>query len=126
MTRRAFIQSAVVAGLGLGARGWSRATEKEKRLILSAPLTHSDWMLKPGIAWGTEGVRHMLDACKACGWSRVYWRALDGGRALYKSKLLRAQGKWDEDNFWNPKTDADKALTRQFTSNKSAEERAAL
>jgi len=68
----------------------------------------------------------MLDACKACGWSRVYWRALDGGRALYKSKLLRAQGKWDEDNFWNPQMDADKELTRQFTNNKSPRERTAL
>src|SRR3954465_9403960 len=53
----------------------------ETRLTLSAPLTHSDWMLKPGIKWGAEGVHHMLDACKACGWSRVHWRVLDGGRA---------------------------------------------
>jgi hypothetical protein len=102
------------------------ASEKNGKLIFSAPLTHSDWMLKPGVTWGPEGVRHMLDTCKACGWSRVYWRALDGGRALYKSKLLRAQGKWDDDNFWNPQSEPDKELTRQFTNNKPPQERAAL
>src|SRR5689334_13544331 len=126
MTRRRFLKTTALAGLGLSARGFGAATQKGKKLILSAPLTHSDWMLKPGVAWGAEGVRHMLDACKACGWSRVSWRAMDGGRALYKSKLLRAQGKWDDDNFWNPQTDADKELTRQFTNNKSPQERTAL
>jgi hypothetical protein len=30
-----------------------------RKLIFSAPLTHSDWM-------------HMLDAAKACGWSIIY------------------------------------------------------
>src|SRR6185369_4873209 len=117
MTRRTFLQTTTLAGFGLSTRGFCAAPVDGQKLILSAPLTHSDWMLKQGIAWGSEGVRHMLDACKACGWSRVYWRALDGGRALFKSKLLRAQGKWDEDNFWNPQSDADKELTRQFTNN---------
>ena len=28
------------------------------RLEMSAPLTHSDWMLRPGVEWGPVGVRH--------------------------------------------------------------------
>ena len=60
-----------------------------EQLILSAPLTHSDWMLKDNPpAWGDEGVRHMLAQCKAFGFTRVYWRAFDAGKALYASRLL--------------------------------------
>ena len=47
------------------------------KFILSAPLTHSDWVLKdnvPGLDDGLGGVRHMLDMCKAAGWSKIYWR----------------------------------------------------
>jgi len=95
-------------------------------LILSAPLTHSDWVLKAGIAWGEPGVRHMLDACKACGWSRVYWRVLDGGRALYRSKLVRPEGKWDEDNFWDPKTELGRQALQRFTPNLTPAQRAAV
>jgi hypothetical protein len=65
------------------------------KLRLSAPLTHSDWMLREGAVWGPAGLRRMLDTCKASGWSRVYWRALDGGRSLYRSRLLDPQGKWE-------------------------------
>lgn len=68
-------------------------------MLLSSPLTHPDWMMKPDIPWGPQGVHHMLDACKASGWSRVHWRVLDGGRALYRSRLLDPQGKWEEDNY---------------------------
>jgi uncharacterized lipoprotein YddW (UPF0748 family) len=39
-------------------------------------------------AWGPEGVRTMLEHCKACGWKRIYWRVFDTGRALYASHLL--------------------------------------
>ncbi|MCP4643522.1 MAG: family 10 glycosylhydrolase [bacterium] len=94
-------------------------------LVLGAPLTHPDWMLRD-VPWGPEGVKHMLDACKACGWTRVYWRALDGGRALYKSALMDPQGRWDEDNFWHPVAPEDVKLTEQFTSGMSAENRQAL
>ncbi len=62
--------------------------EQGKRLVLGAPLTHPDWMLRDGVAWGPEGVHHMLDQCKASGWTRVYWRVLDGGRSLYRSALM--------------------------------------
>jgi hypothetical protein len=102
------------------------ASAPRPKFVLGAPLTHSDWMLKPGMAWGEGGVRHMLDACKACGWSKVYWRAFDGGRSCYKSKLLRPMGKWEEDNFWNPKSEEDKALLQRFTSNMTPEQRATL
>jgi len=68
----------------------------------------------------------MLDACKACGWSKVYWRVFDGGRSCYKSELLRAMGRWDDDSFWNPQSHADKALLQRFTPGMSSEKRAEL
>src|SRR4051812_5595855 len=83
-------------------------------LVLSAPVTHSDWMLRPGAEWGPAGVRKMLDTCKAAGLTRVYWRALDGGRAMYASKLLDPQGKWDADSFWNPADPADLKLAQRY------------
>ena len=83
-------------------------------------------MLKPGVPWGEEGVKRMLDACKACGLSRVYWRALDGGRSLYKSKLLRSQGRWDDGSFWDPQTDEDKALAKRFSGNLPVERQHAI
>jgi hypothetical protein len=130
MNRREFLKASLATGCALQIVPDSFAVEEKtpesEKLILSAPLTHSDWILKPGIPWGMEGVKHMLDACKACGWSRVYWRALDGGRSLYKSKLMRPQGKWDEDNFWNPQSEADKALMLRFTPNMTPEQRTAL
>jgi len=102
------------------------AQSSDDKLILGVPLTHSDWMLKPNVQWGPAGVRHMLDACKACGWYNVYWRALDGGRALYHSKLLRPGGRWDADSFWDPQSDADRATFAKFTGNMSEEKRRAL
>jgi hypothetical protein len=86
----------------------------EPRLILSAPVTHSDWMLHPGAEWGPAGVRKMLDTCKAAGLTRVYWRALDGGRSLYASKLLDPQGKWEDDNFWHPVRPEDVKLVERY------------
>lgn len=68
----------------------------------------------------------MLDACKSAGWSRIHWRVLDGGRALYRSRLLRPMGRWDEDSFWNPQTDADRALVQRYNPGMSAEQRRAL
>ena len=102
------------------------AEERDARLVLSAPLTHPDWMLRDGVAWGGEGVRHMLDQCKASGWTRVYWRALDGGRSLYRSALMDPQGKWDEDNFWNPVAPEDVELSKKFTNNMAEADRKAL
>lgn len=77
--------------------------------------------------WGEPGVRHMLDACKACGWSRIYWRALDGGRSLYKSKLLRPQGgPWDDDNGFAPKTEDEKKLAAKVGARSPAEDKKLL
>jgi hypothetical protein len=124
MNRRRFL-----AGFAAGccaplmAHGLGKRNDK---LILSAPLTHSDWILKAGMAWGEAGVRHMLDACKACGWSRIYWRALDGGRALYKSKLVLPEGKWDDDNFWSPKSEAGRKMLESFTPSLTPAQRTAI
>jgi hypothetical protein len=130
MKRRQFLKSGLLtlgsapALFRLACPGAASAAPETS--ILSAPLTHSDWILKPGMVWGEAGVRHMLDACKACGWSRVYWRALDGGRSLYESKLMRPQGKWDDDNFWEPKTEAGRQVLQRFASNLTPEQRAAV
>src|SRR4051794_41909760 len=80
------------------------------KYILSAPLTHSDWMLKPNITWGPEGVQHMLDQCKECGWSRIYWRGVGGGGAFYKSKMLKPKGEWGGESFLHPPNQADRAF----------------
>ena len=93
----------------------ARTVSTAPAIRFGAPLTHSDWMLREGIEWGPEGVRHMLDTCKACGWWRIYWRALDGGRSLYRSALLDPQGKWDENNFWNPGSPQDEKFTQKYT-----------
>lgn len=115
MNRRAFIKSTVAAAVVGPTILSSKAETTPDKFILSAPLTHSDWMLKPGITWGPQGVHHMLDACKACGWTRIYWRAFDGGRGLYKSKYLKPMGKWDPDSFWSPQTPTDTALVEHYT-----------
>ncbi len=131
-TRRTFLKSLAAAtalpaacrsALSDELKGGLAATTTEPKLTLSAPLTHSDWMLKPGMEWGPAGVHHMLDACKACGWSRVYWRVLDGGRAVYESKLVRAAYKVDADYVWNPQTDDDKTVYKKYFGNISEEQR---
>jgi len=67
---------------------------------LASPVTHSDWMVRdPAPEWGPAGVRQILDRCKACGWERVYWRCLDGGRALYGSRILEPLHKLDDENY---------------------------
>ena len=117
MHRRDFLRRSLIGSLalpfGLSALAEETAAAPRK-FVLSAPLTHSDWMLKPGVAWGAEGVHHMLDMCKAGGWSRIYWRVTDGGRSLYHSKLMKPMGAWDTDGFWSPQTDADKALFQRY------------
>jgi hypothetical protein len=94
-------------------------------LVLSAPVTHSDWMLRPGAEWGSAGVRKMLDTCKGAGLTRIYWRALDGGRSLYSSKLLDPQGKWEDDNIWHPVQRDDVKLVDRYFHN-SPHERAKI
>src|SRR5215212_6011249 len=113
-TRRTFLKS-LAAATTLPPPCGLASPSSEAKLILSAPLTHSDWMLKPhGPKWGPDGVRHMLDACKACGWSNVYWRVFDAGVSTYKSKLLRAGDKAEADNFFQPQNDADLAMRQKL------------
>jgi hypothetical protein len=88
-----------------------------QKLIFGTPLTHCDWMLKdnrPGVKWGIEGVRHMLSICKAAGMSQVYWRVLDAGRAMYKSRIVLPGENYEFNEFYNPVTPAEKALLDSF------------
>jgi hypothetical protein len=81
--------SLVFAQAALAADKPLNSTKMENKMILSAPLTHSDWMMHPNQPqWGPEGIRTMLLHCKESGLTKVYWRVFDAGRALYASKLL--------------------------------------
>jgi uncharacterized lipoprotein YddW (UPF0748 family) len=121
MNRRSFLQAAAATGAFAFLQPPLRAARPAgEKVILSAPLTHSDWMLKPGIAWGEPGVRHMLKACQAAGWTRVYWRVCDAGQATYASKLMRAAQHPDPDNIFNPQTDADREVVRRLLPNLTA------
>src|SRR4051794_23238785 len=122
VSRRSMLKFAAAGALAIPLRGFAEQAVDEK-VILSAPLTHSDWTIKEGIAWGPEGVHHMLDMCKAAGWSRVYWRVLDGGKALYASKLVKPEFKSDADSIWDPQTPDEKALYKKFFGNVSEERR---
>jgi hypothetical protein len=118
MNRRDFLKSSLACAGGVlvasNAPAQTVPSSSARKLVLSAPLTHSDWMLKPNMKWGPEGVKHMLDACKACGWSRVHWRVFDAGRSTYKSKLLAPGSTPEENSFYSPKGDEDQALFRKY------------
>lgn len=115
-SRRSFLRmtGSVAAGGVLLGSAFGAGDDAGNKLILSAPLTHSDWMLKGDVAWGMDGVRHMLDACKACGWTRVFWRVFDAGQATYPSRLLKPAAHPEDDNFHNPQTDVDRAFQRRI------------
>lgn len=98
----------------------------QRKLILCAPLTHSDWMLKPGMQWGEAGVRHMLDACKACGWSQVMWRCCDAGQATYASKVMRPGLKTEADSIFSPQTDEGRAAVKHLLPNLTAKQSAEI
>ena len=136
ITRRTFIRNAattaaaaaVTAGAAsapLFAQATSAApTSGDAKLRLGVPLTHSDWMLRPNIPWGMPGVRHMLDQCKACGWSHVMWRVFDAGRATYASKLLQRGLHHEENSIFSPQTEADRAAVKRLLPNLTAEQSA--
>lgn len=123
LTRRQFLKQSTAAAMAgalssatLHARETSTAKSFADRLILSAPLTHSDWMLKenPKITFDPGGVRHMLGVCKAAGLTQIYWRVLDAGRAMYKSRLVLPAEHFEFDQFYNPVTAEEKALLNSF------------
>ena len=120
VSRRMFLETvATTAGLAALPRSLraAEANSDDEKLILSAPLTHSDWMLKPnGPKWGEAGVRHMLDACKECGWSHIYWRVFDAGVSTYHSKLLRAGNHAEHDNFFSPLNDVDLEIQKKISA----------
>ena len=125
MNRRTLLKAAVVAaGAAIAPRSgdFAVAGDVADKLVLGVPLTHSDWMLKPGMEWGEAGVRHMLDACKACGWSNVYWRACDAGQATYKSRLMRPASHADADNIFSPGTDDGRAAVKRLLPSLTAEQ----
>jgi Uncharacterized protein conserved in bacteria len=69
---------------------------KDKKIIFSAPLTHSDWHIhEDGPEWGENGVRYMLGKCRDFGFTKILWRVFDSGKATYASKLVEPF-KWDE------------------------------
>jgi len=133
LTRRQFVTTIAAAGASAAATlhpiagGFAQPTgdAPTDTLPLSAPLTHSDWLLKKNAPpWGNAGVHHMLDACKAAGWSHVYWRVFDAGVATYHSKLLRPGDRAEDDNYFAPRSDADLAIRQKFSNlspDKSAE-----
>lgn len=124
LTRRTFVQSLAATGALAAAPHAFAAEAPSSKLTLSAPLTHSDWLLKPGAATGIDGVKHMLDACQACGWSHVYWRVFDAGRSTYASKLLAPASHPETDNCFDPQTDEDRALWARYFPSMTKEQAA--
>jgi uncharacterized lipoprotein YddW (UPF0748 family) len=59
-------------------------------IVLATPVTHSDWLWRDmeRIGHGPQSVRYILDRCKQVGWTRIYWRCLDGGQCFFKSNLM--------------------------------------
>lgn len=123
--RRDFLkQSLLLAGGVLCAPAVAAAEQtaattaaSDRRLVFGAPLTHCDWMLKdnrPQVVFGPEGVRHMLGVCKAAGMAQVYWRVLDAGRAMYKSRLVLPAENYEFDQFYNPVAPEEKALLESY------------
>ena len=121
ISRREFL-GAAVATVPLAGLLHAGAAPDDDKLVLGAPLTHSDWMLKPGMQWGEPGVRHMLDACKAAGWSHVYWRACDAGQATYASRVMRPGLHAEENTLFSPQTDEDRAAVKRLLPNLTAEQ----
>lgn len=67
------------------------------KIILTAPLTYSDWFLKDDFEVDSDSVRYMLTRCKEFGISRVYWRMFDAGRTCYFSKYADPMRWFDTD-----------------------------
>jgi len=91
----------------------------KNKVILSAPLTFSDWLLRYGSV-DEEGVRYVLQQCKNAGLTTIYWRAFDGGLANYPSQFADgfSWSKIDAGNhFWGPKNPKDLEFTKSIVPN---------
>lgn len=93
--------------------------------VLSSPLTHSDWMMHGQVPWGVEGVRHMLDACRDSGWTRVYWRLFDGGKSFHSSRLFDTAEDFETDNIITPALPDEEELAARLFAGSSLATRAA-
>ena len=100
--------------------------DSNQPIILSVPVTHSDWMLHLDTPLEPKTVQHMLDECKASGWTRIYWRLFDGGRVTYASKLADPVGKFDEDHYYDPKNPEDYPFAFWMKEPNGEEERARI
>src|SRR6476661_1374229 len=117
--RRTFFKQTFLVAAGLASRAVTADVRRRSdgRLTFGTPITHCDWMLKdnrPEVVWGPQGVRHMLSICKAAGISQIYWRVLDAGRAMYKSRLVLPGENYEFNEFYNPLTAEEKALLDSF------------
>ena len=71
-------------------------------IILSTPVTHSDWIShsRDRIGQGKESVQYVLERCKNAGMQKIYWRCFDGGLAGYASQLADGLSTgFDDDNY---------------------------
>jgi uncharacterized lipoprotein YddW (UPF0748 family) len=74
----------------------------DRKIVLSSPVTHSDWVWRDEARIGHHeaSVKYILDRCREFGWRKLYWRCLDGGQALYASKLMDSVAVgYDPDNY---------------------------
>jgi len=97
-------------------------TPKKDKVVLSAPLTVTDWWLHHG-TMDEEGIRYMLQRCKETGLTTIYWRAFDAGYAKYESQLASPLS-WAEidqgSHIWGPRTHEDLAAARAIVPNYDA------
>jgi hypothetical protein len=65
---------------------------------ISALNTFTDWTAIGG-AWGTPGVYAILGQMKIAGITDVYWRAFNGGFAMYPSKVAQVEDRYGYDEW---------------------------
>ena len=93
LTRRTALRNLGTLGLALAASPFavSSGDNKPKRFEIALMNTLVDWYLSwptdPPLKWNAEAVRRILDLHAEGGNRTVYWRTLDGGKAMYRTKL---------------------------------------
>jgi uncharacterized lipoprotein YddW (UPF0748 family) len=56
----------------------------------------------------------------------VYWRVFDAGQSTYRSTLLAEASRPDDDNYFSPQNDADRAVMQRFSPGTTPERAAAI